>query len=368
MTAFFPERLEWMRKKRGLNKTTLSAAVGVDLRSISAYEAGEFAPGSDTLQRLGTVLGVSPGFFSMGSLPGPDSSQASFRAISKLSATKRDMALANGAIAFALSSWLESKFTLPNPQIPDLRNDGPEEAAIALRYMWGLGEKPVSNMVHLLESKGVRVFSLALDISDVDAFCTWKDDIPFVFLNTKKSNARRRFDAAHELGHLILHKHGEYTKNTESEADSFASAFLMPRNGFSATAPRLADLKNIIEHKARWGVSVAAYVFRLHKLGLIGDWHYRTLFQQISQRGYRSTEPFDHKKEMSKLIGLVLDELRQQKIYPADIAKQIGVSDRDLGDLLFDLAIFGIHGDTKRNEQDPTRRAQLSIVVDNTKK
>lgn len=367
MSTFYPERLEWIRKKRGLNKTALASAIDVDLRSVSAYEAGEYAPAPDTMRKLASTLRVRTDFFGLGPLPGPEADQVSFRAVSKLSATKRDMALANGAIAFAFADWLDKRFTLPSPDVPDLRQDGPEQAAMALRYMWGLGEKPVSNMVHLLESKGVRVFSLSLDITEVDAFCTWKDDVPFIFLNTKKSNARSRFDAAHELAHLVLHRHGDYDRSLETEADEFASAFLMPRNGFNATAPRLPDLRNIIDSKSRWGVSVGAYTVRLHRLGLIGDWHYRTLFQQISQRGYRKSEPYDNQREMSRLISLLLDDLRDQNITPSDIAAEMGVDDRDLKDLLFDLAIFGIDGNRTAAPSSTPQRGKLSIAVDNTK-
>jgi len=35
--------------------------------------------------------------------------------------------------------------------------------AEALRHHWGIGELPINNIIHLLESKGVRIFSLAVD-------------------------------------------------------------------------------------------------------------------------------------------------------------------------------------------------------------
>jgi Zn-dependent peptidase ImmA (M78 family) len=62
-----------------------------------------------------------------------------------------------------------------------------------------------------LESKGVRVFSLAANTVKVNAYALWKDEKPFVFLNTFKSTESSRFDAAHELGHLVLHQDGSVT-------------------------------------------------------------------------------------------------------------------------------------------------------------
>ena len=41
---------------------------------------------------------------------------------------------------------------------------------MAIRAEWGLSERPISNMIHRLEYQGVRVFSLAEDTADMDAF------------------------------------------------------------------------------------------------------------------------------------------------------------------------------------------------------
>lgn len=366
---FSPERLAWIRKKRGLNKSNLAVSLGVDLRSISGYESGEYVPSSDNINKLANLLNVDSKFFFLGDLPGPSSDQVSFRSFSKLSAAKRDMALGSAAIAFALYEWLSKRFELPEPAIPEMRDAGsPEEAATELRYMWGLGEKPISNIVHLLESKGVRIYSLALDIADVDACCTWHNSVPFIFLNTKKSNARRRFDAAHELGHLVLHRHGVFGgKDIEREADEFASAFLMPRDGIRSTAPRLPNLANVIPNKSRWGVSVGAYVVRLHRLKLISDWHYRTLYKQISHRGFRKSEPHDHVPETSKLSELILQELRSDGMSIADVADEIGVSLQDISDLLFGIAIIGIDG-SKNSAKVEKSRSHIRVAVDNTRR
>ncbi len=75
-----------------------------------------------------------------------------------------------------------------------------EAAAEMLRAHWGIGELPVKNMIALLESRGIRVYSLAIDAKEVDAFSMWKGGRPFVFLNTFKSAEHCRFDAAREIG------------------------------------------------------------------------------------------------------------------------------------------------------------------------
>lgn len=74
----------------------------------------------------------------------------------------------------------------PSPEAATLNRKRP------LRRMWGLGNAPIPNMIPLLESKGFRVFSLAEEAREVDAFCTWHEGKPFVFLNTIKSVERSR--------------------------------------------------------------------------------------------------------------------------------------------------------------------------------
>lgn len=365
--SFNSETLKIGRKRRGVNKTQLAILVGVDIRSVTAWESGASVPTESNLAELSKVLGFPEKFFSSPIAEMPEPDQVSFRAISKLPASKRDMALAASSIAFSFTEWLEQSYDLPEFDVPDLRHiDDPEEAAQILRNEWSQGNQPIGNMVHLLESKGVRVFSLALDMTEVDAFCTWRGETPFVFLNMKKSNARSRFDAAHELAHLVLHRHGEYTgRETEREADQFASAFLLPRDGVLPTKPRLLDLNNAIKAKQEWGASLAAYVVRMNSLGQLSEWQYRSLFKQLSQRGYRKTEPYDHRKEQSKLLEFILKDLRSENVSLSDISADLKVSHNDLVDLCFDLATVGL----PTNEQPNIRsvnRDHISVVVDNS--
>src|ERR1019366_8677635 len=72
---------------------------------------------------------------------------------------------------------LSAKFNLPEPKLIDLSHErDPAAAARTLRQVWALGEQPISNMVRLLELKGVRVFSLAENTKNVDAFSCWRND------------------------------------------------------------------------------------------------------------------------------------------------------------------------------------------------
>jgi Zn-dependent peptidase ImmA (M78 family) len=224
-----------------------------------------------------------------------------------------------------------------------MREAKPEAAAMMLRVHWGIGERPIRSMIHLLEAKGVRVFSLAETNREVDAYSFWRGDISYVFLNTQKSTEHSRFDAAHELGHLVLHKHASPNGvNAEKEANEFAGAFLMPKASVLASIPRRLDLPNMIGLKQRWTVSVAALARRLHDLNVLSEWQYRTISIEIQQRGYRTAEPNPARPETSQIWEKFFAALRLDGITRAHIARDLCVSDAELASLVFGLAVASV--------------------------
>ena len=290
---FSPARLSLARRRRKLTKKALAELLDVDQKTVIRYEHGDVEPPVSSMEALSSVLNFPQSFFYGPELDEPMAEAASFRSLSSMSVRDRDAALAAGAFAFLLSEWVHERFTLPAHDLIDCKEGyDPETAARALRQHWGLGERPVQNVVHMLEAKGVRVFSLAENTQAVDAFSMWRRDIPFVFLNTTKTAERSRFDAVHELGHLVLHRHGgpHGGREVEDQANQFASAFLMPEADVRARLPRVGTLGEIVAAKKRWRVSVAALNYRLHKLGITTDWQYRTFCIQIMQN-YKQVEP-----------------------------------------------------------------------------
>jgi Zn-dependent peptidase ImmA (M78 family)/DNA-binding XRE family transcriptional regulator len=361
---FSPSRLTLARKRRGLTMTRLADMVGVEPRSISAYESGEFGPDTDKREQLSKALRFPTSFFTGDDLEQLSPDIASFRAMSKMTAAKRDMALSAGTIALLLNSWIEEQFQLPAADLPDLSRDGgPEAAASSIRQLWGVGELPIKNMVHLLESRGVRVFSLAIDAQEVDAFSMWHDSKPFIFLNTTKSAEHSRFDAAHELGHLILHRHGEpQGQEVEREAHAFASAFLMPRASVLAHAPKFATIDHLVKLKHYWTVSVAALAYRLHAVGVLSEWHYRQLYIEISKRGYRKREPEEAPRETSQVLAKVFAALRDENVVKRDIAEQLHIMPEEIEQLVFGLAVTSLTGTQGPGAIFGNRRGRLRMV------
>jgi Zn-dependent peptidase ImmA (M78 family) len=358
---FNANRMHLARMRKGLTKTEFARKIGVDLRTFSAYSAAQYSPADDTLRNIEAVTKFPRDFFFGDEVEVPEQTIASFRALTKMSACQRDMALSQGAIALLMNRWIEEKFELPEVDLPDLSHEpNPEAAAITLRHHWKIGELPIRNMVHLLEKHGVRVFSLAVNAREVDAFSLWKESVPFVFLNTQKSSEHSRHDAAHELGHLVLHKHGApQGRRAETEADAFASSFLMPRSSILAHATSCQTLSNMIQLKRIWTTSVASLNYRLHAVGMLSDWQYRMLCIEIARKGYRLREPNAAPRESSQVLAKIFSSLHSEGITRSQISKELFVPQAEIEQLIFGLAISSIDGGGKGSAQ---KAAKLELV------
>jgi Zn-dependent peptidase ImmA (M78 family) len=280
-----------------------------------------------------------------------------------MTARQRDAALAAGALAIELGSWIRERFELPARDVPDLPGADPETAAETVRAAWGLGDRPIRNMVHLLESRGVRVFSLTEDAREVDAFSLRLDEQAFVFLNTMKSAERSRL----ELGHLVLHRtEAPDGRRAEIEAQRFGSAFLMPRGSIAGAAGGMATLESLIVLKRNWNVSVAALAYRLHELGHLTAWQYRMLCVQIQQLGYRTKEPNGIARESSNALEQVFDVLRSEGTTRADVARALRLDVDELASLVFGLVMAPVRGGRPSRGAKSARRhpAGLKLVRD----
>jgi Zn-dependent peptidase ImmA (M78 family)/DNA-binding XRE family transcriptional regulator len=366
--VFTPSRLALARRRRGLTKKRVAELIGVSTRSVVGFEAGEITPTPLTIARMADTLDFPASFFEAADLEEISDEAASFRSLSKMTAAQRHSARAAGELAFALHDWIAERFRLPETNVPRLGPGiDPETAAEVVRAEWDLGEKPIPNVVHLLEVHGIRVFSLAQECHEVDAFSLWRLAQPFVFLNTQKSGEHSRFDAAHELGHLVLHWHHELPqgKQAEQEAQRFASAFLMPAASLVSLAPRSPSVQHLVQIKRPWKVSIAALTHRLHTLNLLTDWQYRTLFVEISNRGYRTKEPSPIHPETSQILNKVFKTLRKEGITKADIARELHVHPPDLDALVFGLAMLPVDGgSTGQASRSSEAQPRLRLVED----
>lgn len=336
---FNPNRLSLVRKRRRLTGKRLAELCGLTPVTISRLEKGLHEPEPESLERLASALDYPPDFFAGDDVEDIPTEAISFRSLKKMSAKEREAAIAAGGLGLLVSDWVDERFNLPEVDFPTLDHDDLEQSAVDLRQAWLLGEKPIGNMIRLLESKGVRVFSLTERNGNVDAYSFWRDEVPFVFLNNFKTPERSIFDCAHELGHLFLHRHQgpKHHRGAEYEADRFASAFLMPRKDVLAQMPRSVDVNDILAAKGRWRVSAMALAYRLRDLNILSDWQYRSVCIELSHRGYRREEPIGVARETSVLWQRVLHQLWSERLTKEDIAAGVGIPLDELESLLFGI-------------------------------
>jgi Zn-dependent peptidase ImmA (M78 family) len=223
-----------------------------------------------------------------------------FRSLRRTAIADRRQARAVALVAHDLATNAAVVGQLPPsavPQFPvralDAGGEEIERIAGQVRAAWNLSSGPINNVVGLLEQHGIVVIRLTLGSADVDAFSLPFPDHPVVVLGADKNDrARSRFDAAHELAHLVLH--GEQiwgVKEVEKQAHTFAAAFLMPAEEITHQLPSTVDWPLLFELKRYWQVSLAALLMRARTLGRMNENTYLTAIKAASARGWRRVEP-----------------------------------------------------------------------------
>ena len=334
-------RLVLARKRRKMTAIQLATAAGISRVHLSRIERGQSEPSSETVDALAGATRYPHEFFYVDGVCSLPAEAVSFRSLKKTSVRERDAARAAGEIGVDVGNWLLEEFNLPEPALPDMSYDpNPATAARALRQEWGLGEKPVASMISLLEAKGARVFSLCEETLNVDAFSFWQDGVPFVFLNTMKTAEHGLMDAAHELGHLVLHAGGNTLRgrDVERDANAFASSFLMPSEDVLGRVPHGPSVDCILGIKKRWRVSAMALANRVYRLGLLTDWQFRSMCIDLTQRGYRTGEPDGTVRDKSRVWKQVLDHLWGEGKTKKTIANALHLPLDELERLTFGLA------------------------------
>lgn len=336
---FSASRLSVARRFRRLTKRALAQQVGVSAQTIGNYEVGANIPNHWTVERLVFALGFPPHFFVGDEVDSIRPEAVSFRSSRSMTASTRERMMACGEIASeVISPVFQRLFELPTFDVLDLSGEDPEMAAAILREHWRLGVGPIDNVIHLLEAKGVEVFWINEASKCLDAVSFWRDDRAYVVMNKGKgAGDRSRFDAAHELAHLTLHRNADRldARQVEAEAHRFASAFLMPASQFRAECPRHPSMSAFFPLKRRWKVSIQAMVRRGRDLGVFNDWQYENACKEISWRGWRAEEPPEVavESEESKLHQMIFEQLRDRGTSIEEFAADVKLRPSDLLEL-----------------------------------
>jgi Zn-dependent peptidase ImmA (M78 family)/DNA-binding XRE family transcriptional regulator len=303
MAPFDPYRLTLARWAAGVTKSELARELGMSPASVSQYEAGNTRPSPQVVAQIALALGVQPAYFWRTAdrrRPSP-ATRSFFRSLRSTRQWERDQADALSEHAYDVVAFLERRITMPVSDIPslpvgaDATRPDIEDVATSLRTHWEVADgRPLANVVRLIESRGVVVCRLPAASDRVDAFSRWFETRPLVVLfDGKNDKARSRFDVAHELAHLVMHHEPEFSDRLqERQAHAFAAAFLMPAGAVADDLPRRtprgADWERLKDAQRRWGVSIAALLFRARELGTLPESAFRRAMTRYNQLGLRS--------------------------------------------------------------------------------
>lgn len=338
---FSHSRLTTAREFRGISRNDLAKKVGKSPSAIGQFETGRIKPDAQTLAKISLGLGFPVSFFA--ERPNDyflSADNSHFRSLRSATQNVRRRVLSAGSILAAITSVFEERVNFPPEEISTLSreiqtNEEIELLAESARAAWGLGLGPISNIVKLLESKGVLVTEVPSDCEAIDAFSTWAETRPMVFLLGGQPVSRIRFDAAHELGHLFMHADAiPGCANLERQAHRFAGAFLFPREPFLRECPRWLKWDQLFELKTRWKISVAAIVKRAFDLGVFTEYTYKRAFMFLNQKGYREQEPHEPAEiERPTMVQNALNLIIEDESL-SEILSVIGLNERDFSSLV----------------------------------
>ncbi len=301
------ERVQRLRSARGLTQSDLATALDVPPGTVARLESGRLEADDTTRDTIARLLACSPEVLSR-STPDALYTRPWLRAYADAPKKTVDQYMSDTLIVVEMIDTLKLR------RMPDRLStfDGDpssdsdiDEFAAHIRFATDTNsDSGVPNVTRAVERLGCVVLPMDNELGKHLGMSTRVDEIPIIRVsrsNAKVPGDRQRFTVAHELGHLLLHtdcpppESSERAKVIERQAHRFAGAFLLPGdpflddlNGVSGGRVTLSTLATL---KERWGVSIKAMVVRLQQLGRVDTDHARSLYKQISARGWTTGEP-----------------------------------------------------------------------------
>ncbi len=345
-------RLRIARAAAGLSLRDLSAQIDtlVSAQAIGKYERNEDMPRSGVLLALSDALDVSEEYLLSDDdlvLEGvefrkkPNTSAREEAAIEANSVHLLERYLAIEDLLHLKSVDWEKPRSAPHPVL-DIRDA--EDAARSVREDWGLGNDPIPQLAELLEERGIKVLSLALEnIDGLAAKVRRKDHMAarVVVVKCDAWSERKRFTLAHELGHMVIDPAPSLSeKEVEKAAHRFAGAFLIPADTLRAemgSNRSSVSLGELVALKDRFGVSIQAITYRCKDLGILNQSAFVKLFKLFNQRGWRKppyAEPraiSPEYEEPKRFERLCYRALAETMIGEPRAAELLGITVQELG-------------------------------------
>lgn len=344
VNSFQASRLTQARESLGLTKVALASSLEVSQATITNWEAGKQFPEEVKLRNLSLILKMPVHWF-LREQPYSGDGAYFFRSMASASKTARLMTSTRLDWMAEMSGTFQQWINWPEVSVPcsehhfqNLSDEEIELLAEQTRSAARVGSGPVSDVVLAMENCGIICARDEIGFTKMDGVSHWSplDNRPYVFLSNDKSNGiRSRFDAAHELAHVVLHRHvtpeeqKQHHKEIERQADLFASCFLLPAASFAKEVVSRPAVETLLAIKPRWKVSIAAMIMRCYQLHLIDDRQKTNLFKRLSAKSWRIQEPYDDhvQFELPRLLPRAAHMLVDQGVLSkADLLEELAFS------------------------------------------
>lgn len=279
---------------RTVAQELLAAGVPVTHVTVSNFELGKSTPSPEILSELCRIYGKTVRWFYE---PTENLSGVRYRALAAITSKQRRDYELNVQCWMSLYRHLESLLSeslrTKHEDFIASENDSGATIAKKLREIYKLGDLPLPNAIKVLEDFGIRVVFVRSDLR-IDALAARLGKYPIVALNSELPSDRIRLNALHELAHHIFRDciRDELLSHDEVErrAFEFASHVLIPpdmlRSAFDSKR-----MVRLVQYKERYGISLAAMIYRAKQDNLITDRLYRRIWKEFGRLGIRKTEP-----------------------------------------------------------------------------
>ena len=339
-----PQRLRDARLASGKTIKEVAESLGISAQALSMFELGRCNISTEMFFLLNNMYDLPLSFYTKDYMDNVNRISVFFRKFSAATKRKRERALKHAEfISCNVIKFFQGKIKFPPvdrsffeiKQSIELENRrDPELWAKIIRRKWGLGDKPIINIVRELERRGIVVSVVPMD-DEVDGFSYWQDERPFIFVNQSNTAVRLRMSIAHELCHLFFHEEADVEqdlKQLEDEAKLFAGAFLLPERALVDDL-YVTSMEHLIYMKSIWKVSIQGIIVRAKNIGLISDDKFTYLQRQISIKKWRKREPGDDviDKELPSLLRQAMELLIAKKFVTKEtLIDEIGLSGKFL--------------------------------------
>lgn len=295
-------RVKQARELRALTQGALADAVGIDQTMVAHIERATKQPSGDVLEALATELNFPISFFYQESRSEFPKGSLLFRAKAGVGKRTVAQAHAHAELAFDIALRLAGRVSLVPVRLAT--STDPLEGARQVRAAMRMPSGPLHSFIRAIERLGVILIPLP-DLPGCEAFAVWagpSGEYPVMGIVVDRTPDRIRMSAAHELGHLVLHRHlSGGTQNMETQAYRFAAELLLPASDIIEDF-RLEKLNlfRLAAIKQKWAVSMQALARRARDLQVVSDRQYSYLMRQMSMKGWRTEEPMFARLDVEK--------------------------------------------------------------------